>query len=229
MNHLTQKSMNKILTTATIFFCISFLGGCDTSLESTEDLFNRDGGTKQQNDGGISNKTPDATGDLDITEAGNDPLLSFDVPESWTYINEQENGGLIGATLEVDTEISSINKVNFQIHDIYVGDDDLAKDIAEKHYESTKCVEPYCEPTEGWPNSDFKSLKLPNGITIYANISPTSIENHWYSKEDSNYSWSSDFTFSKNGYVMFAYLSDRIDLYIDEFETITSTLETKNR
>lgn len=209
--------------------CLAGLSGCDETQRPAENPAQtaQDSGSQIQD---AATKKPDAKEGKWPQSPDTDPLVSFEVPEGWEYRNEQLQGGPFGAIWETGLPIGEINKVNLQIHNIFIGGNEEAERFSRESYESEHCVEPYCKPVEGWPSSEFKVIELSDGITLYADIAPTSIEKFWYSRdEQSVYSWGTDFTFSKNGYVFYAYLSDRVDLYIDELELITTTLETEDR
>jgi len=156
-----------------------------------------------------------------------EPRISFEVPKEWMYRNEQSIGGPSGATWTVNSNIGQTQDMSLEIHNIYVGNDKEAEEISRHRYEGSICNgKPNCKSVEGWPPSKFKVIKLASGVTLYGDIAPMSIDKFRYSRdEESPYSWGSDFTFSKGGYVFDTYLSDRIDLYTKDFELITRTLK----
>lgn len=232
MHTITKNNMNQLIVSIVAVLCLAGLGGCDETERPVENNAQtvQDGGTQIQDAATKKPEAPDAKEEKFPQSPETDPLVSFDVPEGWEYRNEQLQGGPFGAIWETGSSIGEVNKVNLQIHNIFIGGDEEAERFSRESYESAHCVDPYCEPVKGWPSPEFKVIELPGGITLYADIAPTSTEKFWYSRdEQSAYSWGTDFTFSKNGYVFFAYLSDRVDLYTEEMDLITSTLETEDR
>lgn len=215
------------------------LSGCEPAEDQTGKLLmmpgtgggqtDADGGTAV-NDGGNGTEEGGAGKDAEPVAPvlpEKDPAVTFEVPEGWQYRNEQYQNGPFGATWDTGSTIGQVERVNLQIHDIYLGDEKEAERIARERYDS-RCFDPPCDPVEGWPASEFRIIELPGGTKLYGDIMATSIDKFRYSRdEQSPYSWGSDFTFSKNGYVFDTYFSDRPDLYIEEFDLITSTLQTE--
>lgn len=142
---------------------------------------------------------------------------SFDLPAGWTLIDDQP--GYVTARLDQPTKDGNGPYVKLEVipAEIFGGDDDVARTHVRRRFEASQNG----VSSVPWPTSEFQELSLPSGITVYAYITP---ENYWFTHGDAQQvSWGSLFAYSRDGYVVNFYLSDRVDLYQDEMDLIAKT------
>lgn len=137
-----------------------------------------------------------------------DPTVSFDLPPGWELLEKRP--GYTAAWAKTSTKDGVGPYVKLETTSVVSeGDEQTAKLHVLAYHDNGAAV-------PGWPANEFHSIVMPNGTTVYASIVS---DDFW----PGQLSWVSSIAYSKDGYLITMYLSDRADLYVEELDTITKS------
>lgn len=140
--------------------------------------------------------------------------VSFDLPAGWVLVDDEPD--YKSARLDRPSKDGSVPYVKLELikSGIIAGGNESAGERIRDHFDARSTG----EAVAGWPNAEFTTLTLASGLELHASISP---DNYWLSHGDAKtLAWGSVFAFSRDGYVVQFYLSDRVDLYQDDMDAI---------
>jgi hypothetical protein len=140
------------------------------------------------------------------------PTVYFDLPSGWEIIAQVPKYTAVTAHSSSKDGIAPLVKLETSAESTFNGDEQDARDYIENSYKQ----EQKSELPSSWPESEFKTLTLPSGVTVYANIRPDIFWAH-----DEKIPWSSVIAYSREDHVIVMYLGDRADLYMSELDIIT--------